>query len=89
MCIRDRPVGVYLDRHDRRHVMVTVNIVRALLFAFIAIGAASGWLAIWTLLVVLLGIGVCEVLFDNAAQAFLPRCSPPPPASSSSACPSA
>lgn len=72
------PAGVIIDRYDRRTLMVTVNLTRGLLFAVIALGAASGWMSIWILLAVLAAVGVCEVLFDNAAQAFLPAIVPSP-----------
>lgn len=72
------PVGVFIDRHDRRRIMVTVNLVRGALFAVIAVTAALGVLGIWVLLSILLVVGVCEVLFDNSAQAFLPAIVPRP-----------
>ena len=66
------PVGVIVDRLDRQHLMVLANLVRVALFATIAVGATSDRLSIWSLFVLLIVVGSCEVLFDSSAQAFLP-----------------
>ena len=58
--------------------MVTVNIVRAVLFGVIAICAATSNLTIWWFMLVLVGVGSCEVIFDMSAQAFLPEIVPGP-----------
>ena len=60
------------SRFDRRRLMVCANVIRVALFSLVAIGAASGWLDIPILVVMLIMIGCCEVLFDSSAQAFLP-----------------
>ncbi len=70
------PVGVYVDRLDRRSLMVRANSIRAVLFAVIAIAAATGTIGIALLLVLLLVVGCCEVVFDSSAQAFLPAIVP-------------
>jgi len=70
------PAGVYIDRFDRRKLMVIANIIRAILFGMIAISAAVGSLSIWTFMVILIGVGCCEVIFDMSAQAFLPQIVP-------------
>ncbi len=66
------PIGVVVDRLDRQHLMMLANLVRAVLFVAIAIGAVTGHLSIWTLFGLLVVVGSCEVLFDSSAQAFLP-----------------
>ena len=58
------PAGVYIDRFNRRTLMVTVNIVRAVLFGVIVICAATSNLTIWWFMLVLVGVGSCEVIFD-------------------------
>ena len=67
------PVGVVVDRVDRRLLMVAANLVRVALFTVIAAGAVSEWMTIWTLVGLLVVVGSCEVVFDSTAQAFLPR----------------
>lgn len=72
------PAGVYIDRFSRKSLMVTVNVVRAVLFGVIAICAATSNLTIWWFMLVLVGVGACEVIFDMSAQAFLPEIVPGP-----------
>lgn len=66
------PVGVYVDRFDRRHLMIAANVMRSGLFVAVALTAATGTLSIGVLLGLLLVVGCCEVVFDSSAQAFLP-----------------
>ena len=66
------PAGVWIDRWERRRVMVVANTARACLYATIATLASLGLLGIWHLLCVLVIVGCCEVFFDMSAQAFLP-----------------
>ena len=70
------PAGVYIDRFDRRKLMIAANIIRAVLFGLIAFSAATGTLSIWTFMAILIGVGCCEVIFDMSAQAFLPQIVP-------------
>jgi MFS family permease len=66
------PVGVVIDRVDRRLLMVTANLARVALYAVIATWAVHGGLSIWWLFAILFVIGTCEVVFDSTAQAFVP-----------------
>ena len=66
------PAGVYLDRHDRQKIMVRANLVRGMIFALIAIGAATDSLNIYLLIVATMLAGVCELFFDMSSQAILP-----------------
>lgn len=66
------PAGVWIDRWERRRVMVTANIVRAVVYSTIATLVATDLLVIWHLLALLVVVGCCEVFFDMSAQAFLP-----------------
>jgi MFS family permease len=70
------PVGVYVDRLDRRSLMIAANVVRSALFVAVATTAATGTLTVWLLLFLLLVVGCCEVVFDSSAQAFLPAIVP-------------
>lgn len=66
------PVGVVVDRVDRRRLMIAANLIRVALYGFIAVWASSGGITIAWLVLLLVVIGMCEVVFDSAAQAFLP-----------------
>lgn len=71
------PAGVYIDRFNRKHLMVAVNAIRTVLYGLIAYSAWQGSLTIWSFMLILLGVGCCEVIFDMSAQAFLPAIVPP------------
>ena len=66
------PVGVVVDRVDRRLLMVSANLARVGLYSVIAAWAVRGDISIWWLIGLLVVIGSCEVLFDSTAQAFVP-----------------
>lgn len=70
------PAGVYIDRLNRKTLMISVNIIRAILFGVIAYCAATDNLNIWWLMLILVGVGACEVIFDMSGQAFLPQIVP-------------
>ena len=64
--------GAIADRVDRRRLMWTVNALRAVLAAALAIAVAADVANIWLLYGIGFGLGVSETLFDNASQALLP-----------------
>jgi len=66
------PVGVVIDRADRRRVLVAADICRAALVGALAVVLAVGEVQIWMLWAVAFGLGVGEVFFDNGSQAILP-----------------
>jgi MFS family permease len=66
------PAGVFIDRHDRQRIMTAANLIRAALFAMLALAIITDVVTIWLLLLLVLLLAVCEVLFDMSAQAFLP-----------------
>lgn len=70
------PLGVVIDRTDRRTLMVAANWVRCALFAVIALMTATGSISIGILIGIIAAVGVCEVIFDMSAQAFLPAIVP-------------
>lgn len=65
------PVGAYIDRFDRKHIMTVANTVRAGLFAILSTCIAFGVVTIWLLLLIVLLLAIGEVFFDMSAQAFL------------------
>lgn len=66
------PVGVLIDRHDRRTILTIANLCRALLVVAIVGAIVVDVINIWFLLIAVLLLAVCEVFFDMSAQAFLP-----------------
>lgn len=70
------PVGVLIDRVDRRKVMVSADLFRGALVGGLALVAAFGEVQIWMLWVLAFGLGVGEVFFDNSSQTLLPAVVP-------------
>lgn len=64
--------GVFVDRTDRKRMMVAVDVARAVIMSAIAAGVVSGTVALPTLYLAVFLLGVCETLFDTAAQAVIP-----------------
>jgi MFS family permease len=65
--------GALVDRWDRRVVMVTANVFRAVVIGFLGAVAIVGIESLPLVYVVGFLIGTAETLFDNAAQALLPQ----------------
>lgn len=61
------PLGVVVDRTNRRTLMVAANWVRCALFAAIAVLTATGSISIAFLIGIIAAVGVCEVVFDMSA----------------------
>jgi MFS family permease len=66
------PAGAWCDRIRRRPVMITGDLARAALLAWVPLGAALGVLTIWQLLAVAFLHGIATVFFDVAYQSYLP-----------------
>jgi len=65
-------VGVWIDRHRRRPVLIATDLGRAALLLTIPFAAIAGILHLELLLFVAFLIGILTLLFEVAAQAFLP-----------------
>lgn len=70
------PVGVLIDRSDRRRVMVSADACRAALVGGLALVAAFSEVRIWMLWVLAFGLGVGEVFFDSTSQTIIPAIVP-------------
>lgn len=66
------PVGVHVDRRDRRTLLWTANLLRGLTLVGLAGLLFAGASPIWVLYVVYCLVGVLENVADNAAVAILP-----------------
>jgi len=66
------PVGVIIDRSDRRKVLVVADLCRAVLVGTLALVVAFGEVQIWMLWLLAFGLGVGEVFFDSGSQTILP-----------------
>jgi len=68
--------GVVSDRHGRRKVMLSADLVRAGLLALLAALAASGTLRLWQMMVIVAVYGGAQAFFDPASDAILPELVP-------------
>lgn len=66
------PAGAYVDRLDRRHLLLTVNLVRALVAGSLAWAVATDTASIPLVYAAIFLVGVAEVLADNASSALVP-----------------
>ncbi len=64
--------GALSDRLDRRLIVVTVDVVRAVVLAAIATSIVTGTLSIAVILIALFLLGTAEVFADNSSQTLLP-----------------
>jgi MFS family permease len=65
------PAGALVDRYDRRRLTIIVGTVRALTIAVLFAAVAADLASIWLLYSVVLVLGVCETMYDNAVIAMV------------------
>ena len=70
------PVGVLVDRLDRRTILSAVTFLRALLLIGLALLFSSGHGSLAALYAVFIGLGIVETAADNAALSLLPSIVP-------------
>lgn len=66
------PLGVLVDRRRRQPILVTADVVRALLTVGIVVAAAVGALTLPVLIAAVAALGACTVAFEVGYQSFLP-----------------
>jgi MFS family permease len=67
------PAGVWVDRVNRKRLLVACDLVRGWLFATIPLAYYFGILTILQLFVVMFVVGICTVLFEVADLSALPH----------------
>lgn len=67
------PVGAWVDRLDRRIVMLVANAIRCTLLAVVSLTFAVGISSIWVLYALGLAVGIAEVFYDTSSQSILPQ----------------
>jgi MFS family permease len=68
--------GRVVDGHDRRAVLITMDVVRGVLLAVLSVAVIAGFASVWIAYAVVLGTGVASLIFDVAAQAMIPALTP-------------
>ncbi|MFD2416315.1 MFS transporter [Amycolatopsis pigmentata] len=66
------PAGAVVDRHDRASLMWRAQATQAAIVGVVAVLAGFGRTSVALLAIMGFGLGACEVVFGNAAQAILP-----------------
>ncbi len=67
------PIGVLVDRVDRRYILAGANATRSAVVGVLALLIATDHVTIYWLLVASFVIGVCEVAADTTAQSLIPQ----------------
>jgi MFS family permease len=67
------PIGVLVDRVDRRFILAGANATRSAVVGALALLIATDHVTIYWLLVASFVIGVCEVAADTTAQSLIPQ----------------
>ena len=67
------PIGVMVDRVDRRFILAGSNAIRSAVIGIMALGIATGHVTIYWLIISAFVIGVCEVATDTTAQSLIPQ----------------
>ncbi len=68
--------GVWADRLERHRVMVTTDVIRALLHGLLAVLIFLGDVPIWAIVVIEAGFGTAEAFFSPAATGLIPQTVP-------------
>ncbi|MBZ5737061.1 MFS transporter [Nocardioides mangrovi] len=64
--------GVLTDRLDRRLIVVTVDLARAVVLTLLVLAITTDVVSIWAVLLALFLLGTAEVFADNAAATLVP-----------------
>lgn len=67
------PAGVWVDRLEKRRLLVAADLGRAAILGLVPAAALAGVLSIWLLYVVAFAAGTLTVVFDISYQAFVPE----------------
>ncbi len=65
--------GAFVDRHDRRHVMLASDVARAAILGSIAIYVILFGFSYWLLVGAVLAVGILGTFFGPASNALLPK----------------
>lgn len=66
------PAGVWVDRLQRRPIMIAADLLRALTLLSVPLAALTGALSIWQLLIVAASMGLLNLFFEVAYRSYLP-----------------
>jgi MFS family permease len=64
--------GVWVDRSDRKWLIVVIDLIRCLAVVVAAVGALQGWIHIWMVFAAGVVLGLCSAFFNPAVTSSLP-----------------
>ena len=67
------PAGVWADLGIRKRLMISSNLIRAIVIVFVPVAIALGWARIEVLCLVMLLMGSFKVIFEMAYQTYIPE----------------
>ena len=64
--------GTFVDRHNRRNILITCDIICGISITIIGIAAISGILEVWILCLVGIIVGICSCFFSPTINSIMP-----------------
>lgn len=64
--------GVFVDRGDRRKIMIAADVVRGVCIVLIGIAATTGVIRVWMVFAAGVILGICGAFFNPAAGSIIP-----------------
>ncbi|MEI6602382.1 MAG: MFS transporter, partial [Clostridia bacterium] len=58
--------GTFADKHDRKKILITTDLIRGVLFTFAGLGIMYRFLPIWASVVIAIISGVCSAFISPA-----------------------
>ncbi len=64
--------GTFVDRHDRKRILIYTDIIRGVAITFVGIAAIFGFIEIWMVFVAGIIMGACSCFFNPAVSSSIP-----------------
>lgn len=64
--------GTFVDRHNRKKILIVTDIIRGVIISFVGVAALSSFIQIWMVLLGGIVLGICGSFFNPAVQSSIP-----------------
>lgn len=64
--------GTFIDRHDRKKILVITDVISGITVLFIGIAAITGFIQMWMVLMVGIIVGICSCFFNPTIDSSIP-----------------
>jgi MFS transporter, DHA3 family, macrolide efflux protein len=64
--------GTFIDRHDRKRILIITDIISGITILFIGIAAVVGFIQIWMVLIAGVIVGICGCFFNPTINSSIP-----------------